>query len=407
MKLNQWKLWLTGLTCLGLCACNSDSSTTVAATPPAPPAPFAERIQTDLNNFQQEYQLPGISVAIIDAVDEVFTASSGTSHANHPITADTLFAAGSITKTLIATRVLQLVEAGTLALDTQIDHYLPDIENVSNGHVSGTITLRQLLQHSSGLGESQDHILNALISGQSMADVLAMRWSTTERLAAIAPADALPDQEWRYRNANYIVIGAILEQVGAAPISTQLQNHLWTPLGMRHSYLGGEQARPAQLTLAHPWMDIDQYGLSGDGSTAPEDLGEYSIDAYASQLWSAAAVISSASDCAHFLKTLFETDLLADWLLAEMTTPYAADSADSYGLGLRLGSFTIQQENYPFVGHGGQVPGYSALVIYLPEQQVSLAIMANVDGLNTQTVEAGSLPALAVTLLREFSLTNH
>ena len=124
----------------------SDSPAVLAEQESQPGLPFVKKLQDTLDNGLKKYNGKGISFAIIAPGHKMWIGVSGVSHGTTPIKPETLFDAGSITKNFVAALTLKLVEESLLTLDDTLHKWLPDYPNIDN-----TITIRQLLNHTSGL----------------------------------------------------------------------------------------------------------------------------------------------------------------------------------------------------------------------------------------------------------------
>ena len=143
------------------------------------------------------------------------------------VTADTPFVIGSVSKGFTALAVMQLVEAGEVDLDTGISHYLDDFSR----QPAGDVTVRQLLSHTSGYSTLQGNSSHTYVSGGE--DELARR---VEGLATEAPAHG-PGERWEYSNANYLILGRLVEEVGGRSYQDYVTDHILKPIGMDHSFV--------------------------------------------------------------------------------------------------------------------------------------------------------------------------
>src|SRR3954470_9615660 len=144
---------------------------------------------------------------------------------------------GSITKTFVATTVLQLVGENRVRLDTAIAHYLPDI---IPGELGRRVTVRMLLNHTSGLGD-YDEVLVNLADPESM-ERLRFRTITPQQLVRIGlsqPPTNAPGERWSYSNTNYIVLGLLIERVTGHRYTSEVSRRILRPLHLNHTYFPG------------------------------------------------------------------------------------------------------------------------------------------------------------------------
>ncbi|MCR2824938.1 serine hydrolase domain-containing protein [Microbacterium sp. zg.Y909] len=248
---------------------------------------------------------------------------------------------GSNTKMFVATVVLQLAEEGLVELDEPIDAYLPGI--VTGEGIDGTaITVRQLLQQTSGLPEYSNEVAadafgvqNVYISARDMLDI-----------ALSEPAVFAPGTEWRYTNTNYIVLGLLVERVTQRALWEQIEDRIVTPLKLQHTYLPGPGER--ELRGPHPpAFHADEPGRLREITDMDPSFG-----------WSAGAMISTPGELNEFMRALLAGELLSEESMAQMQDAVAAPDdlwPDAmYGLGLQ--SFPLSCGGIAW-GHGGDIPG--------------------------------------------------
>ncbi|MGH3648304.1 MAG: serine hydrolase domain-containing protein [Micromonosporaceae bacterium] len=245
---------------------------------------------------------------------------------------DTQFRIGSITKTLTATLVMQLRDAGRLTLDDPLETHLP-------GTPVGGLTVRQLLGHASGLQREPDGPWWERAPGVSL----------DELLKALRP-EALIHPRYRthhYSNLAYALLGALAERLGDASWRELVERRLLEPLGMtRTSY--DCQEPYARGYVVHPWH----------GTLREEPRHDSVAMAPAGQLW------STVSDLARWAAFLADppAGVLDPGTLAEMTVPVMISDVDSWSGGYGLGLQLIRRGDRILVGHGGSMPGYQAFL---------------------------------------------
>ena len=266
----------------------------------------------------------------------------------HPLRPSAQFRAGSVTKTFVATVVLQLVGEGQLRLDDPISRTLPGL--LANGD---QITVRQLLNHTSGL---PDYILNP----ELFAGIVQNRiWMPRElvALAATHPPRFAPGTAWEYSNTNYIVAGLLIEAVTQHPVARALERRIFTPLRLGHTSFPAAD-EPLTGYHAHGYLSTETIPTA-DGQ--PLDVTGYNP----SHAWAAGALVSNADDLSSFYRALMTGKLLSAPLLKQMTTTIPEDPTDpnntfSYGLGLER----VQDTCGANWGHTGSIYGYQDLAYW-------------------------------------------
>jgi D-alanyl-D-alanine carboxypeptidase len=263
----------------------------------------------------------------------------------------------SVTKTFVATRVLQLVAQRRLKLTDSIERWLPGL--VPNG---AAITIRRLLNHTSGLYD--------YTHDQDWADaVLAQpgrEWSPRELLAVATSHQPrfAPGTSWSYSNTNYVVLGLLLETVTGVPLATDLQDRLFRPLGL------------ASTSVATGTMISGRVAHGYIGRATMPDLRGRLLDITSilspSVGWATAQIVSNAPDVTRFLTALLRGRLLPSALLKAMKTEvmYA-----DYGLGLRINRTSCGTA----FGHDGDLAGWRNIVWATANGRRAAAVMVNID----------------------------
>ncbi|EPH44120.1 putative D-alanyl-D-alanine carboxypeptidase [Streptomyces aurantiacus JA 4570] len=217
----------------------------------------------------------------------------------------------------MATVVLQLVGEGKIKLDDSVDHYLPGL--IRTEHYDGRkITVRQLLQHTSGLPD--------YLEAPFWEDLEAHRWDHFEPLETVKQALALPPPEGRtpdgfyYSNTNYNLAGMIVHKVTGRPIGTEIKKRLIKPLGLRGTFWPGDRT-----SLPKPALRgyVVQRGKLVDKTAWNVSAADAS-----------GALVSTGADATTFWTALWSGDLLAPAQLAEMKKTVKDDLGEDYGLGV-------------------------------------------------------------------------
>jgi D-alanyl-D-alanine carboxypeptidase len=279
---------------------------------------------------------PGALVLVDDGPDRA-EAVSGVAvlRGRVPLRAVDRFRAGSITKTLVAVLVLQLVAEHRLRLGDTVKRWLPGL--VPNG---GQITLRELLAHRSGLS---DYAGEAALLRQ-IASEPRRRWSPGEliRLALAMGPVAPVGKRFAYASTNYVLLGLILERATGTTLERQLHRRIIAPLGLRDTSFSPGARIPGRHANGYTLSAHD--GIVGSLATARDRS-----TASASWAWAAGAIVSTAPDLSRFFAALLQGRLLPDRLLALMRPP----TGGRYGLALAA----FQTPCGIAIGHTGNLLG--------------------------------------------------
>lgn len=285
--------------------------------------------------------------------------------------------AGSNTKAFTATVVLQLVGEGKVSLDAPVETYLPRLVR-GDGIDGRRITVRQLLQHTSGLPDYVPYIDD--LTGKGRHTYVQPR--TTLDLGLAHKALFAPGKGWAYSNTNYTLAGLIIEKVTGRPLAEQITRRVIDRVGLRGTYFPG--VGDERVRGAHP------RGYFAERPGAPlEDIT--TMDP--SWGWAAGQLISTPSDLNRFYAALFGGELLAPAQLAQMRTTVATDGGlwpgARYGLGVISTPLSCGGLAW---GHGGNIPGYQTSGGRTDDgRAVSIAVTAD-----TPTVADGPHHVLAL-----------
>lgn len=328
-----------------------------------------ERFQ--LTARMAHYGVPGISVAIINGCRIVDARGFGTSAGGHvPITAKTLFQAGSLSKTVTAVAALRLVDQGKLRLDSDVRPLLTDWDHTYRASDSA-VTLRRLLNHTAGLneigGEGYDRgaalpTLTQIINGAPPANTPPIRVETE------------PGTKWAYSSGGYYLIQDLLTGATGKPFASLVQELVFKPAGMRRSNF----AQP--LDTARSRLAADAVGPNG--SPIP---GGWRVnpELAAAGLW------TTPTELARFLIALAH-DIRGEsqrMLTRETVRQMVAPGLGNWGLGVELGS----RDGPPRFGHTGHNIGYASEFVMYPDTCQGAVVMTNGDEggwLITETLRA-------------------
>lgn len=248
---------------------------------------------------------------------------------------------GSISKTFIATVVLQLVSEHRISLDQPVQHYLPGL--LRDG--GPPVTIAELLNHTSGLGPA-DGIVNTGDPQWFLAHRLGT-YTTAQLLGPVLqePLIFSPGTRQQYNGVNYIVLAMLIQRVTGHGYAQEIRQRILRPLGMDHTYV------PA-TGPAMPAPYLHSYDSQGQGA-ALADISQQSPTLYGAQ----GAMISTTADLDRFITALFRGRLLPPAQLDDMfTIPAVASGPFRYGMGLLSYTFA---NGVTVWGHTGETPGYA------------------------------------------------
>ncbi|MFF2659715.1 serine hydrolase domain-containing protein [Kitasatospora sp. NPDC058032] len=317
-----------------------------ALTPlPASAVPRPDVVQQRLDALVKEDGMPAALATVKgrDGRSRTYTAGVGDLATGARVPVDGQIRAGSNTKAFTAVVVLQLVAEGKVGLDAAVDTYLPGLLR-GDGFDGRTITVRQLLQHTSGLPD--------YMNAPALADFTTIQYRYFEPRElldeALAQKALFPaGTGWDYSNTNYLVAGLIIQKVTGRPFGEEVTTRVIDRIGLRHTYVPA--AGDMTIHEAHP------HGYLRTDPGAP--LVDYTV-MDTSMAWAAGAVVSTNTDLNTFYGALLEGRLMPAAQLAQMLTTVPAEFLGPgirYGLGIQSRPLTCGGLAW---GHGGTSPGH-------------------------------------------------
>jgi D-alanyl-D-alanine carboxypeptidase len=338
-----------------------------------------EQLQREADGMLR-YGAPGV-LAGVQTADGGLKVRSGYGDlaARRRVPWNARFRIGSMTKPFVATTVLQLVGEGRLSLDDPVERWLPGLVR-GRGNDGRQITVRQLLQHTSGLPDytgSIPWILNRKGFERHRFDTVKPRQAV--RIALRSKPNFKPGSSWGYSNTNYMLAGLIVEAVTGRPWQDEVRDRVITPLGLRHTTLPHTDP---ELPSPHA---VGYERFPGPGATTEDPHYGKQIDATrqnASWGGPAGEIISTIDDSNRFLRALVGGRLLAPAQLAEMQRTVPTDSGfrknwpgARYGLGI----MRIPTPCGISWSHGGDIMGFMTRNAVSADGTRSVVVSLNTD----------------------------
>jgi D-alanyl-D-alanine carboxypeptidase len=298
---------------------------------------------------------PGAAILVVKNGQTLYRQGVGLANLEHgvPIEPEMPFHLASLTKPLTATAILMLEEAGQLALDDPLTRFLPDYPLGKT-----IITLEHLLTHTSGVKNYTELPEWWAVHRQdfSVHELIGL-FSSKPRVSA-------PGTRWAYNNSGYALLGAVIEKISEKPYGQFIEERIFAPLGMQHSYYAGTSSQVIPKLVS---------GYSGQGPT-------YSHPEYLSytQVYAAGGLIASVDELATWYLALCNGQVIRKTSLQRAWSPYllADGSSSHYGYGWMLSTY----QGHRLVEHYGLLPGYANYLIGLPDDNLFVAVLSNQDG---------------------------
>jgi CubicO group peptidase (beta-lactamase class C family) len=326
------------------------------------PHELAARLDEELKAVLPRSGSAGVQAAVVMADGSVWSGGAGLAdvEAKRPMTPDLLIATGSINKMYTAALVLDLAEDGVLSLDAKVERWVPGVPNTRG------LTIRQLLTHTSGLGN-----LTRAGAEETTNDGGDALYAEIQEPKACEPGTC-----FHYSNANYNLLGAIIEAATGRPYARVLRDRVLTPLGLTATFFPTQETTRGRSATGYDRRD-------GSPMSAVE-----SAKWYPSKLPNAAGgLVSTARDTALFAHALFGGEVLEPQTLRQMLQLVTSRDlpgfydCGAYGLGIHR--FPLELGGW---GHGGSTWHFGSLVWYFPRQATTVAL--------TQTDSTDTVPPI-------------
>lgn len=261
-----------------------------------------------------------------------------------PISSDTLFRIGSISKTFTAVMIFQLIESEDLNLQTPLSMFWPEIPNAES------ISIEQMLGHRSGIHSFTDDpdYRSYETKETSLDEIIA-------RISGYTP-DFSPGEETQYSNSNFYLLGHIIEKTTNSSYQEQLEARITEPLGLSNTYYGDKIGTREHEAHSYQHRDNQWTRSSETHMSVPHGAG---------------AIVSNNHDLSKFIRALFNGKLVSTSSLEQMK------NGDQLGLGLGLNKMPFGKTIC--FGHNGGIDGFRSTLTYIPDE--NLAVSATVNGL--------------------------
>ena len=297
--------------------------------------------------------VPGASFAIVKNGELLLSKSYGLAEvpAGIPVRISTNFRLASVTKAFTAMCVLKLVDGGKMSLEDRLSYFIPGLPSYAND-----ITVRQMLGHTSGLGDYESDVPEDY-PGQVHEDYVV------EKVKGLPSTYFTPGSRFQYSDTAYVLLAVIVERVSGVPFPRYVEREIFTPLGMAGSRLyEGEGVK----------IKDRAYGYTRSGSGfRPNDQSKTSATL------GDGCVYSSINDLVKWDRGLTSGGLVGDDLLEEAFSPgrLTDGSPTEYGFGW----FITKRRGVKILHHAGETAGFQHKFIRIPEKRLALIILTNRD----------------------------
>ncbi len=333
-------------------------------------------IDAYIQQQMQDHHIPGVSLAITSQDQIVHLRGFGAADpSGRQMSAQTPMLIGSLSKSFTAVAILQLVETGQIDLDAPVQRYLPWFRvgqppaEVSGADASSLITIRHLLNQVSGISR---------IAGEKMTTDMDISDAALERHVRSLSTEHLDRAEgssFEYSNANYVVLGMVIQAVSGQSYEDYVQEHIFKPLEMQNSFTSQVEAQQHGMSSGYNrW-----FGFPVASGSLPYPRG----------MVPAGYLISSAEDLGHYLIAQTNQGRYRDALILSpqgidlLQAPAVAASPEGYHKqpsgSYAMGWYVMEMNGIPVIAHDGDTPTFHADMILIPEGRWGIALLVNTN----------------------------
>lgn len=306
-----------------------------------------QKIDSFLSNTVTSNQIPGLAMIVVQNGQVVFKKG-------YKVTPQTQFYIGSVSKSFTALAIMQLAEQGKIDLDNPIQSYLPWFE-IADKNASQKITVRNLLNHTSGLSEAGDP------GASKYSPTLKEQIEQMKTARLTAPIET----KYQYDSQNYRVLALLVEQVSGQTFSDYLKDNIFIPLSMDNS-----TADPQKMnSLVQGYGQMFGFPIAREEKFQPAGLGS-------------GYIVSTAEDMGKYLTMMLNhgkfnsKNLITEKSWTTMITPPEGVKSE-YGMGWMV----VTMNNEKTIYHGGSLTNYHAFAMMLPEKNTGFVFLSNQNGI--------------------------
>jgi D-alanyl-D-alanine carboxypeptidase len=333
--------------CLGLSIAHGEQAL------PGEEAMLNDKVDRLVRDKMYNDVIPGLTLAVVKDGKILKVQSYGFANVDFkvPVTTNTIFRIGSVSKQFIATAIMILVEEGKLNLDDPVGKYLDGTPRYWN-----KITIRNLLTHTSGIPD----FLGENIPADTSPDAFDQ---SVFKAVACRRLHFAPGEEWRYSNSNYHLLGMIIRKITGKPYEDFLRERIFQPLGMT-------QTAVSPFVGNVPGLAVGYEFYTNNNRLMPDDNGAPSIQSDA-----AGGIVSTVTDMARWDAALYTDRLLKMSSLQQMWTPVRLNDGMTwpYGFGWDVGRIN----DHLIISHEGNTPGFSASIYRVVDDRLTVIILDN------------------------------
>ena len=294
---------------------------------------------------------PGVAVAVVRGGEVVFENGYGAANLEHgvPITPETVLSTGSVGKQFTAFAIAMLADQGHLGLDDDVSSHVPEFS------VGQRVTVRHLLHHTSGVRDTWGLLgLAGRRDGDLVSKEVALDLILRQRGLGFEPG-----ARFEYSNSNYILLAEVVERVTGEPFRSWMQDHVFGPLQMRHTFVG----------------DDHREIIAGRAASYAPTAGGYDEEVLPYSIYGSSGVYSTVGDLARWLSNFGTAEVGGDAVARQMRQRGVLADGDT--LDYALGVFVDEHRGLQRIQHSGSIAGYRSFVAYYPEIDAGVVVLGN------------------------------
>ena len=321
------------------------------------PMPSPETVVDALLKDTIKGNSPGAAVLIAQDGEILYQKGFGYANLENqiPITPQTKFRIGSITKQFTASAILKLQEESLLKVTDRLSKFLPDYPR------GDEVTIHHLLTHTSGIHNYTDYpefasAVETYIEAEEMIQLFK-----TDKF------DFNPGEKWAYSNSGYFLLGHIIEKVSGQSLENYLKHHFFDPTGMKNTEVHNSKHPPKNEATGYSYSYV---------AGKPEKAINWDM----SRVGGAGNLYSTTQDLYHWNEAIFNNKLLNQNTLKSAFTPVKINDGsqgDAFGSQYGYGWMLMEKRGLKEIGHGGGLSGWASYLTRYPQQNLTITILAN------------------------------
>ncbi len=319
----------------------------------------------------KDWQVPGVAIGIVQGDEPIYLKGYGVRslQTREPVTPDTLFDVGSCTKAFTSAAIAMLVDEGKMNWDDKVDKSIPDF-HLADPLADESVTLRDLLTHRTGVPGSDLIWYGSSLSREEVV-----------RHVAFVPPNVGFRTLFQYQNVMYISLGVAVEHVYGSTWEAFVQQRIFEPLGMTESDTSAIEAqKSSNYAMPHvlrqskveviPWRNIDNAGPAGSINSSVRDMSKW--------------ISVQLNDGSFHGKRLISTKSVEEMHRPQIAVPPGEIPLvffpDSMQLAYGLGWFVQDYRGHQLILHPGDIDGFEALTVLIPEIHTGFEVLVNMGG---------------------------